>query len=84
LEEERMRRESKRGRIRCGRRQGRCTEGKEIDQSCVAMGVWDLVVANRKSQTPGKSRGSQDPMRMTLAEIPNKEVRELVVSLSRG
>jgi len=41
-------------RSRCGRRQGRCTEGQQIEQRCVAMQDGELVVATRKSQMPGK------------------------------
>ena len=36
------------------------------------MGDGELGVATRKSQMPGKQRASQDPMGMTLAEIPQK------------
>jgi hypothetical protein len=42
------------GRIRCGRRLGRCTEGQEIEQTCIAMEDGELGVATRKSQMPGK------------------------------
>jgi hypothetical protein len=42
------------GRIRCGRRLGRCTEGQEIEQRYVAMGDGELGLATRKSQMPGK------------------------------
>lgn len=37
-------------------RQGRCTEGQEIEQRCVAMEDSELVVANRKSQMPGNQK----------------------------
>ena len=48
-------REEKSGdRIRCGRRRGRCTEGQEIEQTCIAMEDGELGVATRKSQMPGK------------------------------
>ena len=47
------------GRVRYGRRQGRCTEGQEFEQRCVAMGDGKLVVAIRKSQIPEK----QEPPR---------------------
>jgi hypothetical protein len=53
-EEERKGRAINGGRIRCGRRWGKCTEGQEIDQRCVAMGDGELGVSNRKSQMPGK------------------------------
>jgi hypothetical protein len=56
-------REEKRvGRIKCERRQGRCTESQEIEQRCIAMGDGELGVANRKSQMPGK----QEPPRIQL------------------
>ena len=42
----------KRGRIRCGRRWRRCTEGQEIEQKCVAMGDRELDVSTKKSQLP--------------------------------
>jgi hypothetical protein len=42
------------GRIRFGRRQGRCTKGPEIEQRFVAMGDGELGVAIIKSQMPGK------------------------------
>jgi hypothetical protein len=51
------------------------------------MGDRELRVATRKSQKvpdTGKARVSQDPMRMTLAEIPNKREREPVETISRG
>ena len=41
-------------RIRCGRRQGRSTEGQEIEQMCVAVRDGELGKAIRKSQMPGK------------------------------
>ena len=48
-------REGKKGsRIRYGRRQGRNTEGQEIEWRCVAVGDGELGVATRKSQMPGK------------------------------
>jgi hypothetical protein len=46
--------EEKGGRIRYGRRQGKYTEGQEIEQGCVAMDDGELGVVNRKSQMPGK------------------------------
>jgi hypothetical protein len=42
-----------RGRIRCGRRCGRCAKGQEIEQRCVAVGHGELGLVNRKS---GKQR----------------------------
>jgi hypothetical protein len=39
--------ERKGNRIRCGRRQGRSTEGQEIDQRCVAVGDREPGVATR-------------------------------------
>lgn len=60
MEEDRRGRGKKRGpRIRCKRRQGRCTKGQEIEQSGVALGDKELGVANRKSQTPGKQAPSR-------------------------
>jgi hypothetical protein len=44
------------GRIRCGRRGGRCTGGQEIEQRCIAMEGGELDVGNRKSQTLGKQK----------------------------
>jgi len=46
--------EKRGGRIRCGRRWEKCTEGQEIEQRCVAMDDGKLGVVNRKSQIPGK------------------------------
>ena len=40
--------------IRCGRRQDKCREGQEIQQSSVAMVDRELGVATRKSQMAGK------------------------------
>jgi len=55
-------REKSGGRIRCGRRQGRCTEGgHKIEQRCVTMGADELGVANRKSQMPGKQEAPRTP-----------------------
>ena len=34
--------------------EGRCTEGQEVEQKCVAVGDGDLGLATRKSQIPGK------------------------------
>ena len=48
------REEEKWGRIRCGRRWGKCTECEEIEQRCVAIGDGELGVATRKSQMPEK------------------------------
>ena len=48
--------EEKGGRIRCGRRPGRCTGDQEIEQRCVAMGDGELGVANMKFQMPGNKR----------------------------
>ena len=50
-EGERMRR-IKRGRTRCGRRQGRSTEGQKIDLF-EAVEDGELGLATRKSQMPG-------------------------------
>jgi hypothetical protein len=41
-------------RIRCGRRQMRSTEDKNIEQMCVAFGDGELMVATIKSKIPGK------------------------------
>jgi hypothetical protein len=51
------------GWIRCGRRQGRCTEGQEIEQRCVMMGDGELSVPTRKSQIPGKQEASRTQLR---------------------
>ena len=53
------REEEKMGRIRYGRRWGRCTEYQEIEQGCVAIRDGELVIVSRKSQMTGK----QDPPR---------------------
>jgi len=42
------------GRIRCEKRQGRSTEGREIEQKYVPMGDGKPGIATRKSQMPGK------------------------------
>jgi hypothetical protein len=49
-------------------------------------GGWEtrLGVATRKSQMLGKPRGSQDQTGMPLAEIPNKEERKPIETISRG
>ena len=70
----------KRGRIKYGRRWRRCTEGQEIEQRCVSMGDGELGVTTRKYQMPGK----QDPMGMTLTEIPHRGKGEPVETISRG
>jgi hypothetical protein len=57
---EREEREVKRGRIRY-RRRWRCTEGQEIEQSCVAVGDGKLGVAKIKSQTPRKYEPPRTP-----------------------
>jgi hypothetical protein len=41
---------------RYGRRLGRYTEHQEIEENYVAMGDWELKVANRKSQMPGEKK----------------------------
>ena len=53
-EDERRGRGEKKGRIRCGKRQGRCTEGQKIEQRCVAMGDGEMEGVTRKSQMPEK------------------------------
>jgi hypothetical protein len=40
-------------RIKCGRRQGRSTEGQEFEQRYIAVGDGELGVATRKTQMPG-------------------------------
>jgi hypothetical protein len=50
------RREEREGRIRYGRRLGRCTEGQDIEQRLVAMGNGQLGLAKGKSQMPGKHK----------------------------
>jgi hypothetical protein len=37
----------------------RCTEGQKIEEKCVAVGVRELGVATKKSQTPGKQEPPQ-------------------------
>jgi len=51
----------RRGRIRYGRRWGRCTEGQKIKHRCVAMGDGELGLAIRKSQMPGKQEPPRTP-----------------------
>ena len=46
--------EVKVSRIRCGKRLERCREGHKIEQRCIAVGDWELGIATRKSQMPGK------------------------------
>jgi hypothetical protein len=53
---------------------------QEIEQRCVAMGDGELGVATRKSQMLGKQ---EDPMRMRLAEMPNKREGEPAETISR-
>ena len=69
--------------IRCRRKWGKCIEGQKIEQRCVALGI-----GNRGNQQKvpdvKKARGSQDPMGITLAEIPNKGEREPVETLWRN
>ena len=40
--------------------------------------------SHKKVPDARKARGSQDPIRMTLVEITNKEEREPVEIISRG
>jgi hypothetical protein len=47
------------GMSRCGRSQRWSTEGQEIEQRYVAMGVGEMGVATRKSQMPGKEEASR-------------------------
>jgi hypothetical protein len=45
-----------------------------------------MIVLGSQQKVPDakKTRGFQDPIRMTLAEIPNKGEREPVETISRG
>jgi hypothetical protein len=70
--------------IRYGKRWGRSIEGQEIEQRCVAMGDGELGGSHQKVPDARKARDSQDPTGMTLAEIPNKEEKEPVETISRG
>jgi hypothetical protein len=54
------REEEKWGKVWYGRRQGWDTEGQELEQSCLAMGDGELVVATNKSQMPGKQGPNGD------------------------
>jgi len=72
-----------RGGVRCGRRWRRCTQGQEIEQSCVAMEDGERG-SNQKVPDARKTRASQDPTRMTLAEITPKREGEPVKIISRG
>ena len=47
-------------------------------------GGWGTVVNNQKGTDARKSRGSQDPKGMTLAEIPHNWAVEPVKTISRG
>ena len=78
-QEERTQR-GKGGRIRYGRRRGRRTKGREIEQKCVTVGDGELGIATRMSQMTGK----QDLLGMTLAEITNKGETEPMEIISRG
>ena len=49
-EEERKSRGKRGGRIGYRRRWGRCTEGQEIEQRCVAVGDRELEVARSRCQ----------------------------------
>ena len=60
--------EGKRGRIRY-ERSWRCSEGQEIEQSC-SNGRWGAWGSKQKVQDARKARAFQDPMGMTLAEMP--------------
>jgi hypothetical protein len=78
--------EEKRGRgkeekIGYGRRWERYLEGQEIKQSNGGWGTGDI---NQKIPDTRKARASQDPMEMTLAEIPHKGEGEPVKTISRG
>ena len=41
-------------------------------------GGWGIGGSHQKVPDTRKARGFQDPMRMTLAEIPNKGEREIL------
>jgi len=57
--------------------------GQEVEQRYVVMGVGNL---DSHQQVPDarKTRGSQDPTGMRLAEMPNKGEGEPVKTISRG
>jgi hypothetical protein len=74
----------KKGRIRYGRRWRRCREGQEIEQRCVAMGDGGVGSSNQKIPDARKARASQDPMIMSLTEIPHKGEGEPVNTISRS
>lgn len=46
--------------------------GNSIENVAEGDGELGTGLLNGKSQTPKESRGSQEPMVMTLAEIPNE------------
>ena len=71
-------------RIWCGRRYGRSTEGQKIEQRCVAVWAWETGGSHYKVPGGRKARGSQDPVGITLAEIPNQGDRESVETICRG
>jgi hypothetical protein len=64
--------DKKRGRIRCVRRQGRCTESQEIEQSYVAMGDGKLWVTTRKSQMPRKKEAPRPQQGCHWLKCPTK------------
>jgi hypothetical protein len=45
---------------------------------------WGTGGSHKKVPVAREARGSQDPMGITLAEIPNKSKREPVEAISRG
>jgi hypothetical protein len=47
-------------------------------------GGWGTGANNQKVPDARKARASQNPMGMTLAEIPNKGEKEPIETISRG
>ena len=60
-------------------RDGDDIQSQEIEQRCIAMGGNDQQVPDAM-----KARGSQDPKKIRLVEMPNKREGETVETISRG
>jgi hypothetical protein len=56
---------------------------EEIEQRC-SSGGWGTGDSYQKFPDARKARGSQDPTRVTLAEIPNKVEEEPIKTISRA
>ena len=56
-----MKRRGERQKREIGSGVGRCTEDQKIEQRCVAMGDWELVLATRKYQMARKQEAPITP-----------------------